>query len=107
MQELLVDIDDLDALYRCYMPYLQTGGLFVCTNKCYEIGQVLALRVILPKALNDDVVIGKVAWITPHNAQSANPPGIGVSFDDDSELKTKIEKLLGTMLKSDNPTYTM
>ncbi|MEH6817352.1 MAG: pilus assembly protein PilZ, partial [Pseudoalteromonas distincta] len=29
MQELLVDIDDLDELYRCYMPYLKKGGLFV------------------------------------------------------------------------------
>ncbi|MBB1447770.1 pilus assembly protein PilZ, partial [Pseudoalteromonas sp. SG41-6] len=28
MQELLVDIDDLDELYRCYMPYLNKGGLF-------------------------------------------------------------------------------
>ena len=45
MQELLVDIDDLDELYRCYMPYLKKGGLFVRTNMRYEVGHSLALRV--------------------------------------------------------------
>lgn len=32
MQELLVDIDDLDELYRCYMPFLKKGGA-ICTHQ--------------------------------------------------------------------------
>ena len=44
MQELLVDIDDLDELYRCYMPFLKKGGLFVRTNMRYEPGYSLADR---------------------------------------------------------------
>ncbi|MGO2076405.1 MAG: PilZ domain-containing protein, partial [Pseudoalteromonas sp.] len=48
MQELLVDIDNLDELYRSYMPYLKTGGLFVRTNMRYEMGHSLALKVTLP-----------------------------------------------------------
>ena len=108
MQELLVDIDNLDELYRSYMPYLKTGGLFVRTNMHYEMGHSLALKVTLPDALEDDVVTGKVTWITPQGAPSSNPPGIGISFiDDKTNLNTKIEKLLGTMLNSGNPTYTM
>jgi type IV pilus assembly protein PilZ len=108
MQELLVEIDDLDELYCCYMPYLKNGGLFVRTNMRYEVGHPLALRVMLPDALEDDVVTGKVSWITPQGAQSSNPPGIGISFlDSKTNLNAKIEKLLGTMLNSGNPTYTM
>ena len=63
MQELLVDIDDLDELYRCYMPYLKKGGLFVRTNMRYEVGHSLALRVTLPDALEDDIVTGKVCLL--------------------------------------------
>lgn len=108
MQELLVDIQDLDELYRCYMPFLNKGGLFVPTNMRYAAGESLALRVTLPDALEDDIVTGKVVWITPQGAQSSNPPGIGITFiDDKTNLNAKIEKLLGTMLSSGNLTYTM
>ena len=90
------------------MPFLKKWGLFVRTNMRYEPGYSLALRVTLPDALEDDVVTGKVTWITPQGAQSSNPPGIGISFlDDKTNLNAKIEKLLGTMLNSGNPTYTM
>lgn len=27
MQELLADFEDLDELYRCYMPFLKSGGI--------------------------------------------------------------------------------
>lgn len=108
MQELLIDIPDLDELYRCYMPFLSKGGLFVPTNMRYAAGHALALRVTLPDALEDDIVTGKVVWITPQGAQSSKPPGIGISFiDDKTNLNIKIEKLLGTMLNSGNPTHTM
>ncbi|GAP75750.1 MULTISPECIES: PilZ domain-containing protein [Pseudoalteromonas] len=108
MQELLVELDDLDELYRCYMPYIKSGGLFVRTNMNYEMGQSLALRVTLPDSLEDDVVTGKVVWVTPIGAQSSNPPGIGIGFiDDKTHVRDKIEKMLGTMLNSGNPTYTM
>lgn len=36
MQELLVDIDDLDELYRCYMPYLKKVAYLyalICVTK--------------------------------------------------------------------------
>jgi type IV pilus assembly protein PilZ len=90
VQELLVDLDDLDELYRCYMPYLKNGGLFVRTNMRYEMGHSLALKVTLPDALEDDVITGKVTWITPQGAQSSNPPGIGISFiDDKTNLTTR------------------
>ncbi len=108
MQELLIDFQDLTELYKCYMPYLKNGGLFVRTNMHYDMGQPVTLKVTLPDALEDDVISGKVMWLTPQGSQSSNPPGVGVGFDDDANaLRDKIEKLLGTMLNSGNQTYTM
>ncbi|KNC66611.1 PilZ domain-containing protein [Pseudoalteromonas ardens] len=108
MQELLVDFEDIDELYRSYMPYQKSGGLFVQTNSRYEMGQALTLRITLPDALEEDVVTGKVVWITPQGAQNSNPPGVGVGFEAEDELlNDKIVKILGTKLNSGKPTYTM
>ncbi len=108
MQELAIDFEDLDELYRCYMPYLKRGGLFVRTNMNYEMGQGVTLKVTLPDALESDVVVGKVVWITPQGAQSSNPAGVGIGFAEEKvPLRDKVEKMLGTMLNSGYPTYTM
>ncbi|OUL58820.1 PilZ domain-containing protein [Pseudoalteromonas ulvae] len=108
MQELLIDFEDLRELYKCYMPYLKNGGLFVRTNMQYEMGQPMALRVTLPDALEEDVVTGSVVWMTPQGSQNANPPGIGIGFiDDKHQLRDKIERLLASMLNSSDATYTM
>ncbi|CCQ12175.1 type 4 fimbrial biogenesis protein PILZ [Pseudoalteromonas luteoviolacea B = ATCC 29581] len=108
MQELLVDFEDLDELYRCYMAFLRQGGLFVKTNMKFEIGTELKLRVTLPDALEEDVFVGKVVWISPQGAQNSNPPGAGIAFSDNAQnTNEKVIKLLGTSLNSDKPTYTM
>mgnify|MGYP006205473503 CR=1 FL=1 len=73
-----------------------------------QMGQSLALSVTLPDALEPVLVTGKVAWVSPLGAQSSNPAGIGVAFiDDKHNLSSRIEKLLGGMLHSNEPTYTM
>lgn len=108
MEELTIDFNDLKDLYRSYMPFLKNGGLFVRTARQYKMGQSLALSVTLPDSLESVTVSGKVAWITPHGSQSSNPAGVGVSFiDDKSQLSTQIEKLLGGMLNSADPTHTI
>lgn len=108
MQELLIDYEDLRELYKCYMPFLKNGGLFIRTNMQYEMGESLALRITLPDALEDDLVSGKVAWITGQGSQNSNPPGVGVSFiDDKAHVKDKIEKLVLDMIHSGDRTYTM
>ncbi len=108
MEELSIGFSDLKDLYRSYMPFLKSGGLFVRTARSYKMGQSLALSVTLPDALEPVMVSGKVAWITPHGSQSSNPAGIGVTFiDDKAQLGAQIEKLLGGMLGSADPTYTI
>lgn len=108
MEELSINFSDLKDLYRSYMPFLKSGGLFVRTARGYKMGQSLALSVTLPDALEPIMVSGKVAWVTPHGSQSANPAGIGITFiDDKAQLGAQIEKLLGGMLGSADTTYTI
>lgn len=108
MEELALDFSDIKELYRSYMPFLKNGGLFVRSSRHYRLGQSLALSVTLPDALEPQVVTGKVAWVSPLGAQSANPAGIGVAFIDDKHgLSNHIEKLLSSMQGSIEPTYTM
>lgn len=108
MEELTIGFNDLKDLYRSYMPFLKNGGLFVRTARQYKMGQSLALSVTLPDSLEAVTVSGKVAWVTPHGSQSSSPAGVGVSFiDDKAQLGAQIEKLLGGMLNSPDPTHTI
>ena len=108
MEELSIGFSDVKDLYRSYMPFLKTGGLFIRTARQYKMGQSLALSVTLPDSLESIMVSGKVAWITPPGSQSTSPAGIGITFiDDKAQLGAKIEKLLGGMLSSADPTHTI
>ncbi|OZB40196.1 MAG: pilus assembly protein PilZ [Alishewanella sp. 34-51-39] len=83
MEELALGFTDNKELYRCYMPFMKNGGLFIRSARHY-------------------------AWVSPLGAQSSNPAGIGVAFiDDKHNLSNRIEKLLGAMLHSNEATYTM
>ncbi len=90
------------------MPFLKNGGLLCVLQSRYRMGHSLSLLVTLPDALEPVRVSGKVAWLTPQGAQSSTPAGIGVAFIDDKfQLQDKIEKLLGGMLDSTEPTYSL
>ena len=106
---LSLAIKDKAALYSAYMPYVKSGGLFIPTNKNFNINEEVFMLLSL---INDPVklkVVGKVIWLTP--TTSANrPQGIGVQFsekDGGLEVRNKIESLLGSTLKSNRPTHTM
>lgn len=108
MEQLSLGFTDIKELYRSYMPFLKSGGLFIRTSRQYKMGQPLALTVSLPDALEPLTVSGKVAWITPPGSQSSSPAGIGVAFiDDKAQLGARIEKLLGGMQASAEATYTI
>ena len=106
---LSLAIKEKSALYAAYMPYVKGGGLFIPTNKSFKIGE----EVFMLLSLVDDPiklkVVGKVVWLTPV-AQANRPQGIGVQFsekDGGTEVKNKIEAILGGALKANRATHTM
>lgn len=106
---LSLAIKEKVALYAAYMPFLNGGGLFIPTNKAFEMGEEVFMLLSL---LDDPMklkVVGHVVWINP-TTQGNKPQGIGVQFNEKNgglEARNKIEALLGNALRSSRPTHTM
>jgi type IV pilus assembly protein PilZ len=95
-------------LYLSYMPFFKSGGVFIRTTDDYAIGEEIELEIMLPDALEASTVYGVISWITPPGVQNGTPPGVGVSFTEDKEkVRDQIEKTLGRLLSSTDPTLTM
>lgn len=105
---LSLTIKDKAVLYSAYMPFLNHGGLFVPTNKDYQIGDEVFMLLNLMDEPDKIPIAGKVVWITPKGAQGNRTAGIGVQFsEEDANANAKIENHLAGSLESDRPTHTM
>jgi type IV pilus assembly protein PilZ len=106
---LSLTIKDKNALYAAYMPYIKSGGLFIPTNKVYNLGDEVFMLLSLMDESEKLPVAGTIIWITPKGAQGARAAGIGVQFSDqDSGIaQKKIETYLAGALSADRPTHTM
>ena len=102
-------IKDKGSLYASYIPFVKNGGLFIPTNKSFELGEEVFMLLTLMEDTERIPVAGHVIWITPQGAQGNRTTGIGVQFSnqDGGETRTKIESLLGGALQADRPTHTM
>ena len=106
---LSLTIKDKSALYAAYMPYVKNGGLFIPTNKTYQLGDEVFMLLTLMDEPEKIPVAGKIIWITPKGAQGSRAAGIGVQFSsqDDGTTRNKIEGFLAGALQADRPTHTM
>jgi type IV pilus assembly protein PilZ len=105
---LSLTIKDKAVLYSAYMPFLTNGGLFVPTNKVYDIGDEVFMLLTLMDEPEKIPIAGTVVWVTPRGAQGNRTAGIGVQFSEqDAAANAKIENHLAGSLNSDRPTHTM
>ena len=106
---LSLSIRDTNALYAAYMPFLEHGGLFIPTNKSYQMGEEVFMLLSLFDTPEKLPVSGKVVWITPPGAQGRRHAGIGIQFGekDSREAVARIETLLGGKLNSKRATHTL
>jgi type IV pilus assembly protein PilZ len=105
---LSLTIKDKSVLYSAYMPFLTNGGLFVPTNKAYQVGDEVFMLLTLMDEPEKIPIAGKVVWVTPRGAQGNRTAGIGVQFSEqDAAANAKIENHLAGSLGSDRPTHTM
>jgi type IV pilus assembly protein PilZ len=101
-------IRDKNALLAAYMPFLKSGGVFIPTDKSFELGDEVFLVLSLMDEPQRYAVTGKVVWITPKAALGGRPAGIGIQFNgvEGDLVQKKIETYLaGTT--SERPTHTM
>lgn len=105
---LSLTIKDKAVLYSAYMPFVKNGGLFVPTNKSYDIGDEVFMLLTLMEEPEKIPIAGRVVWVTPRGAQGNRTAGIGVQFSEqDATANAKIEEHLAGALKSEKPTHTM
>lgn len=107
---LSLNIREKTALYAAYMPYIKGGGIFIPTNRPYQIGDEVFMLLSLMDDPTKIAVQGKVIWITPEGVQGNRTQGIGVQFSNDeagAAARSKIENILGGTLSSSRPTHTM
>lgn len=107
---LSCSIDDKKELYRCYMPFLLGGGLFIPTRKQFRLGdEVLVLLTLMGEERM--AIPGRVAWLSPHGSgKSGANAGVGVQFQETPEgeqAQSRISSELAGMLDSDRPTHTL
>lgn len=106
---LSLTIRDKAVLYATYMPFIKHGGLFIPTNKPYQLGDEISMFLNLMEETEKLPLTAKVVWITPSGAQGNRAAGVGVQFqgEDGSKVRNKIETYLAGALKSERPTHTM
>ena len=102
---LQLSIPDKLSLYKCYMPFVIGGGLFLPTEKHYVIGDELLVVLELFNEAVQFAVSAKVFWITPMAAQNQRAQGVGLQFIENGEqLKIRIESLLAGNFAEANST---
>lgn len=106
---LSLTIKDKGALYSAYMPFVKNGGLFIPTNKNYQLGDEVFMLLTLMDETEKLPVAGTIVWITPKGAQGNRATGIGVRFSDQDggNARNKIETYLAGALTADRPTHTL
>lgn len=108
MENIVLEFVSERDLYQSYMPFMKLGGLFIRTTEHFELATDIKLIVTLPDALESSEIKGKVSWITPIGAQSGTPAGIGVNFiEDPDNIRMQIDKAIGRLLSSAEPTLSM
>jgi type IV pilus assembly protein PilZ len=104
-----ITIRDRKTLHAAYMPFLQSGGIFVPSSGSYKMGDEVFLLLKLVDSAENISIPGKVVWLTPEGAMSHRVAGIGVQFTgpEAGKVRSKIEGILGGALKSRRMTHTM
>lgn len=106
---LSLAIKDKSALYSAYMPFVINGGLFIPTDKDFQLGQEVFVLLNLMEETERLPIAGKVIWKTPVGANGYRQVGVGIQFNDQDggTARAKIELYLAGALNSDKATHTM
>lgn len=106
---MTVELENKQALFAAYMPFIKNGGLFISTREAYALGEEVFALLNLQEQQEKLPVAGKVVWITPRHAQGKRYPGIGIQFSpqDNGATQKKIESIIAGMQASEHRSHTM
>ncbi|MGF1527475.1 MAG: PilZ domain-containing protein [Candidatus Competibacterales bacterium] len=107
---MALHIKDKRTLYQSYLPFVKGGGIFIPTQRTFQLGDEVFLLLTLLEESERYPITGKVVWLTPKARGAMRPMGIGLQFNEGPETQVVVKKIevnLGGMLNSDMPTFTM
>jgi type IV pilus assembly protein PilZ len=97
---LSLTLSDPNTAAGLYMPFIKGGGIFVESDKEYNLGDPVLVLLTVGAEAKKYPINGKVVWICGPNARGHKVQGIGVQFTkDDSALGARdaIEQMIGTI----------
>lgn len=106
-----VNITDKKELYRCYMPFIKGGGLFIPFNDEVGPNQIFPGQTIFVVFSMLDIkgktpFSGKVIWINRGGMQK----GYGIALGNNpaiKALKDSIELSISDLMQKKDATYTI
>jgi type IV pilus assembly protein PilZ len=102
-------IKERASLFASYMPFIEGGGVFVPSQKDYNMGDTVFVILQLMDSPRKFSISGKVIWISPPGIPQKTQ-GVGIQLPADEagrELKGYIEKSLGNALGSSRKNHTI
>lgn len=107
---LSLTLGDKNTAANLYMPFIKGGGVFVESDKEYNLGDPVFVLLTVGEEAKKFPINGKVVWICGVNARGDKAQGIGVQFpkDDSGEgVRVAIEQMIGKMQNSMKKTATL
>lgn len=107
---LSLTLGDKTTAASLYMPFIKGGGVFVESDKEYNLGDSVFVLLTVGEEAKKFPINGKVVWICSANARGDKAQGIGVQFpkDDSGEgARVAIEQMIGKMRSSMKKTATL
>lgn len=107
---LSLTLGDKTTAANLYMPFIKGGGVFVESDKEYNLGDQVFVLLTVGEEAKKFPINGKVVWICGANARGDKSQGIGVQFpkDDSGEgARVAIEQMIGKMQSSMKKTATL
>lgn len=106
-----VIINERRELYKCYMPFIKGGGLYIPFNEQLTADKVfLTQRIFILFSMLDEkrkiAINGKVVWINKNGVNK----GYGISLGDAAPMKALRQTIEANILEfvaKKEPTYTI
>ena len=102
-------IKDKAMLHSSYMPFVKGGGIFIPTEKTFELGDEVFLLLTILDDPERFAITGKVVWINYRTTPGGRQMGVGIQFGgaESANLQKKIEAQLAGYIRAEQNTNTM